>query len=633
MTAYRYQALGPLLAGEGSRAFLGLAISEDHRARPVVIIWVPDAAQSDPELLAKIQRETEHAAKLDHPNIVTVMGFAKLDEGNARVVEFADGESLRKIIDTAHKLPPRIAAKIIADACTGTHYAHIAGNDDGTPLVHGDLRPETILISFSGVTKVTGYGALAFAPRELGGQRVKGRRVHSAPEQIIGGREAITIPTDVYLLGLALYECLTGAVPWADQGDFFDHAVLTLPLPPAPPGDIPAQLEGVILKACSKKASERYPNPLAMREAIEAAMGEDIASTDELSKYLEGLFPQSHQLRADRRHTIDTGIADFVRRQWAEKERTETVPMMRAVVPPSEIPKPPAPAAAPPPAQPAPPAASPAPAAKPAAPKPAAHHAPADRALASQSEDEEPRQDEGSSLPWLILLALFVAVIAGWWAWKKANEPIPGVDRPVVVTPPPKPQVIDAGAPAVAIAGPVVDAGAAEAADASAPAGDAGTALAQVEVDAGAPEVDAGASIAAVPGDVEVTIASNPSAELFLDSKSLGKTPWTGRLPPGKKVFHLENKPLLLNAWRSVVLKAEPVSETFTFEKGFVSITAPEGASVFIDGVRVGAAPIKGEVPVYEGSHKISVNYGKAKWNEPFNLYGGQRVSFNVEMQ
>lgn len=634
MSSYRYQALGPLLAGEGSRAFLGLAISEDQRARPVVIVWVPDAVQGDAELLAKIRRETEHAAKLDHPNIVTVMGFASLDEGHARVVEFADGESLRKIIETGKKLPPRIAARIVADACTGAHYAHIAGNDDGSPLVHGDLRPETLLISFTGVTKVTGYGALAFAPRELGGQRVKGRRVHSAPEQIIGGREAISIPTDVYLLGLTLYECLTGVVPWADQGDFFDHAVLTLPLPPAPPGDVPDALQAVIQKACAKKAGERYPTPLAMREAIEAAVGDEFATTDELTKYLDGLFPQSHQLRADRRHTIDAGIAEFVRRQWAEKDRTETVPMMRAVVPPAA---PPVPA---PPARPSQAPAAPAPGAAPAPPPahPAPHHHPppaAARALASQDEDDGPddgaAEEEGSALPWLILLAAFIAVIAGWWAWKKANEPIPGVDTPLVVTPPRPRPVVDAGAAVAAIidagAGQVEDAGAAQAAD-------AGEAAVPVEspVDAGA-SADAGTKTAAAPADVEVRIDSKPGAELSVDGKSLGRTPWTGRLPPGKTVFHFENKPALLNAWRSVQVKAEPVSETFTFDKGLVAITAPEGAAVFIDGTRVGTAPIRGEIPVYEGSHRISVKFGKANWSEPFTLYGGQRVSFSVELQ
>ncbi|MCC6334230.1 MAG: protein kinase [Myxococcales bacterium] len=610
MASYRYQALGPLLAGEGSRAFLGLAISEDSRARPVVIIWVPDTALTDPALLAKIQRETEHAAKLDHPNIVTVMGFAKLDEGSARVVEFADGESLRKIIETGKKLPPRIAAKIMCDACTGTHYAHIAGNDDGTPLVHGDLRPETILISFNGVTKVTGYGALAFAPRELGGQRVKGRRVHSAPEQVIGGRDAITIPTDVYLLGLTLYECLTGAVPWADQGDFFDHAVLTLPLPPAPPGDVPEALEAVIQKACAKKANDRYPTPLAMREAIEAAVGTELASTEELTKYLDTLFPQSHQLRADRRHTIDAGIADFVRRQWADKERTETTPMMRAVVPP---PGPPQPASS-----------TPAPASSVAARPPA----PAQRARASQEEDEGDAKEEGSSTPWLILLAVFIAVIAGWWAMRKANEPIPGAGPPPSLTPTRPAAAIDAGVPVVE-----VDAGApASEPDAGqVPDTDAGAAaVPEPLADAGVAALDAGHQ---APAEVEVRIESRPSAELFLDGQSLGRTPWTGRLSPGRKTFRFENKPALLNAFRAVTLKAEPVSESFTFEKGKVIVKAPEGAAIFIDGTRVGTAPIRGEIPVYEGSHRISVSYGKAKWSEPFTLYAGQPVTFNVEMQ
>src|SRR5579871_4186601 len=167
--AVRYQAIGPLLAGEGSRAFLGLEVFDDGRAYPVVLVWLPEGAERDKTLFEKIRRETEHAAKLDHPNIVHVHGFGVLDEGHARVVEFADGETLRKIIERAGKVPPLMAAKLIADAATGVHYAHVAGNDDGTPLVHGDLRPETMLISFSGVTKVTGYGALAFAPREMGG--------------------------------------------------------------------------------------------------------------------------------------------------------------------------------------------------------------------------------------------------------------------------------------------------------------------------------------------------------------------------------------------------------------------------------------------------------------------------------
>lgn len=611
MTAYRYQALGPLQAGEGSRAFLGLAINEANKARPVVIIWVPEAAEKDPMLLAKIKRETEHAAMLDHPHIVTVMGFAKLDEGHARVVEFADGESLRKILDTCKKMPPRVAARVILDACTAVHYAHVAGNDDGAPLVHGDLRPETLLISFQGVTKVTGYGALAFAPRELGGQRVKGRRVHSAPEQIIGGRDAVSVPTDVYLLGISLYECLTGTVPWAEQADYFDHAVLTLPLPPATPGDLPENFEPIIQKACAKKALDRYQTPLAMREALEAAAGTEIATDEELSKFLETLFPQSHELRAARRHTIDTGIADFVRRQWAEQERRETVPMMRAIdVPASMIPP-----GVPAPKPPAPPKSVVAP---PAPPKPAWTQPPED--------DEEPQKDQGSSMPWLIALAVFIAIISGWWAWKKANEPIPGVD---ILEQPPKAAVapLDAGPPPeLAVA--VVDAGEETSQDAGeAPLEDAGLAVTPEVIDAGA------SVVAAVVSEVPVSIQCSPPVELLLEGKSLGRTPWSGKLPPGRKVFTLQNKALGISTTRAITLKAEPVEESYTFEKGFVTVQAPEGAAVFIDGTRIGTAPIRGEIPVYEGSHRIQVTVGQSKWAEPFTLYSAQRVSFNVEIQ
>ncbi|MHB8874299.1 MAG: protein kinase domain-containing protein [Myxococcaceae bacterium] len=210
MRKLRYQALGPLLAGEGSRAFLGLEISNESKARPVVLVWVPDEANKNPVLLGRIQRETEHAATLDHPNIVRVIGFVTLDEGHARVVEFADGESVRRILEVTHFLPPRFAAKIAADAAMGVHYAHVAGNDDGAPLLHGDLRPETLIVTFAGGCKASGYGALKVAPDDRGGKRVLGRRLHSAPEQVIGGREAMVPQTDVYLLGLTLYECLTG---------------------------------------------------------------------------------------------------------------------------------------------------------------------------------------------------------------------------------------------------------------------------------------------------------------------------------------------------------------------------------------------------------------------------------------
>src|SRR5262245_2082856 len=143
MSSIKYTALGPLMSGEGSRAFLGLEIVDNAHANPVVLVWVPEEKTQDGEQAGLIARETQRAALLDHPNIIRVFGLASLEEGIARVVEFADGEGLRRILDVVGKVPPHLAARITLDAAMGVHYAHIAGNDDGTPLVHGDLRPET----------------------------------------------------------------------------------------------------------------------------------------------------------------------------------------------------------------------------------------------------------------------------------------------------------------------------------------------------------------------------------------------------------------------------------------------------------------------------------------------------------
>jgi len=615
--AVRYQAIGPLLAGEGSRAFLGLEIYDDGRSYPVVLVWLPETAEQDPALLAKIQRETEHAAKLDHPNIVHVHGFGRLDEGHARVVEYADGESLRKIIERAEKIPPALAAKIVCDAATGVHYAHVAGNDDGTPLIHGDIRPETLLVSFGGVVKVTGYGALAFAPREMGGQRVKGRRVHTAPEQIIGGRESFSLQTDVYLLGLTLFECMTGKVPFSDQQEFFDHAVLTLPLPPMEPGLAPEGLEAVLAKACAKKVNDRYATPLQLREAVEAALGGALPSNEELSDWLRKQFPGSDEARAARRQTIDSAIAEAARKLWGEKTKHGT-PVQTPVV------------GAPVPTNPSPdvtPVATPAVEKKRITqpPKPADRKAPEPGIKITYTEPERPERAT-PRLPWGLLLAAVIGGVGVWWFMRTGDELPPSMQKglpalldagPKAVTPPPAPS------PAVA---EVEDAGEAPAVPPPAPApADAGAAAPPPPVQPPPPPVKAGPTV--------LQLDTKPDTEVTIDGKHYGKTPVKLELTPGRKVVRLENKDLGINTGRVFTLKeGATLTENITIGQGTVVLVAPDGAAVFMDGKRIGTAPMK-EITVYEGAHRVLVSVGKAKWSEPFSLHAGENVRFNVELE
>ncbi|QDE69407.1 protein kinase domain-containing protein [Myxococcus xanthus] len=311
MSSVRYQSLGPLLAGEGSRAFLGLALEDGASPRPVVLIWAPQDVVQNPELKATLRRETARALVFEHPHILRVHALAEQDGGLARVTEFADGEPLRRLLEAHPRLPPHFAALVVADAAVGLHYAHVAGNDDGTPFVHGDVRPETLMISFGGLTKVTGYGALGVAPRERGGKRVKNRRLYSAPEQLLGGRDAVNVQSDVFLLGLVLHECLSGKIPFKDAADP-DKAVLTRSLPPMAQ-DVPLKLDAVLRRATAKRAKERYPTALAFREAVVEAVG-SLPTHAEFSEFLSKYFPPESEARAARRRVIEAGIAEVMQK-------------------------------------------------------------------------------------------------------------------------------------------------------------------------------------------------------------------------------------------------------------------------------------------------------------------------------
>ncbi|MBX7101385.1 MAG: PEGA domain-containing protein, partial [Myxococcaceae bacterium] len=148
------------------------------------------------------------------------------------------------------------------------------------------------------------------------------------------------------------------------------------------------------------------------------------------------------------------------------------------------------------------------------------------------------------------------------------------------------------------------------------------------------PVVDAGAPAVAATGDGRLELETTPALELQIDGKSLGRTPFRGALSPGRKVLVLINKELGIRTTRVVTISpGETQTVNVSLSQGYVTLSAPEGASVFIDERRIGNAPIRGEIPVYEGAHKIIVHVGKARWNENFTIAGGQRVNFNVEQQ
>jgi len=636
MSSLRYQALGPLLSGEGSRAFLGLMLPEKAPAQPIVLIWVPNDVATDPEQAGALAKETLRASILEHPNIVRVYGMASLDEGLARIVEFADGETLRKVLEIGGKLPPRLAGKVAADAAMGLHFAHLAGNDDGTPLLHGDLRPETLMVSFGGGVKVAGYGALSVAPREAGGKRVVHRRRYCAPEQIVGGRTAITIQTDVYLLGLVLYECLTGKMPFQDEPDF-DTAVLSTPLP-IDSEDIPPELQTILARATAKRSVDRYPSAREFREAVEKALG-PIAPNEELSAHLEGGFPVGDPTRAERRRLLDAGIADWAKKLWevqaerAQQMGAEPPPAPRAPAPPPEVaPAPiPAPVAA-------------APAALPPKPAPVAARPPAPRPppRPRASIEDEVSIVAGTPLKkasrWPLVFAGGLAVGAGALFFGRmfltppqaapialpvAVNPAPPVASPAAVLPgtlPPQVGQPASGTPE-SPATPTVASGP----TAGAPV----TAVAKAE----SPEQVAPKPKPAVytpPPPPRLEVLVTPTVNVRLDGKSVGKTPVMVVTKPGRHVLTLTNRAQGIDLRRVVMVdRTGTTTERITLGKAYFSINVPDGSEVYLDGRLVGTHSLK-DYGIIEGSHNVRVMLGTAKWEQGFDVAADEHMSYDV---
>jgi serine/threonine-protein kinase len=685
MSSVRYVSLGPLGAGEGSRAFLGLALEDGAPPRPVVLIWAPQEIVQNPELTAKLTRETSRALVFEHPNILRVHGLAMQDGGLARVTEFADGEPLRRLLEAHPRLPPPFAALVIADAAMGLHYAHMAGNDDGTPLVHGDIRPETLMLSFGGVTKVTGYGALGVAPRERDGKRVKNRRKYSAPEQLLGGREAVNVQSDVFLLGLVLHEALSGKMPFKETADP-DKAVLNRSLPPLSQ-DVPLKIDAVVRKATTKRAYDRYPSALAFREALVEAVG-TLPTHTAFAEFLAKYFPPESEARVARRRMIDAGIADVMQKAGvpppavAEFLASGTLP---AGVLPAKWPAlagqlsvtgpvnvsggsaggtamgshaqvaPGAGASAQGPASGAhaqvPATASQGPASGTHAQVPAAAQAPGGVAQVPAAAAQGPASGAHAQVPAAQGSEADVASGTtgsnGTVAPAASGPALGGAPTAAGATPvgsaqPPLPVPPAAQKPSrswmgVVAVGLVLTLGSAAVVLKRLPSHieaevDAGPPLASITSATADAGTDAGSQVAKVDtGILDLTV--EPRVEASIPGTYLGRTPLSATLPAGRHVLTLSNSMLGIQVTRTITVPAGGrTAQQIYLNKGFATVRAPAGAIVTIDGRLVGAAPVE-ELDLYEGTHQLLVVVNSAKWQRSFKLEPGQRVSFDVEFE
>jgi serine/threonine-protein kinase len=280
----RYRIMRKL--GSGGMADVYLA-EDEELGRRVAIKILNDKHANDEQFVERFRREAKNAAGLSHPNIVSIYDRGEAEGTYYIAMEYLDGRSLKEIVIARGPLPIADAIEATRQVLTALRFAHRKG------VVHRDIKPHNVMADADGRLKVTDFGiARAGVSQMTEAGSIIGTAQYLSPEQARGA--AVDQRSDLYSIGVVLYEMLTGQVPFTGESPV-EIAMKHLSDTPRPPSllrpEIPPDLDMVVLRALAKNPEDRFQTAEEMDaelERVAAGVGVTAETADAATAVLSG---------------------------------------------------------------------------------------------------------------------------------------------------------------------------------------------------------------------------------------------------------------------------------------------------------------------------------------------------------
>ena len=308
-----YTLLEQIGVGGMAEVFLARHEGVEGFEKEIVIKRIRPHLSAIPSFVNMFLGEAKLAAQLNHPNIVQIYDLGKIKDSYFIAMEYISGRDMSSVIPKAKAtriaFPVEYALKIASNVCEALYYAHTKSDGVGTALhiVHRDVSPENIRVAWTGTVKILDFGIAKAATQlhETKAGEIKGKLVYMSPEQVLG--KEVDHRSDIFSLGVVLYECLTGLKMFSGDNDLaiMNNIIEGKISPPSYfRDDVPPPVEAILMKALEKDRRRRYQSACDLQLDIDTFLTghEFTPSNIHLANFMKQLFKD--ELAAEKKRRL-----------------------------------------------------------------------------------------------------------------------------------------------------------------------------------------------------------------------------------------------------------------------------------------------------------------------------------------